>query len=388
MSSISTWGRAVIKFIAPEQEYGEAGTLGQRDRKAIAYRPEFYLVYLVFYFVPWIFRAPALIDILVAIASIVVFIPIYFRACAKMTKDYIPHMLVMELIAFATMPFHGMSGTFHIYAACQAGFQQDKRVAILFLCSLTVVWILFSMLMQRHISEIGFVSFIAIISAIGCMGSAEQILFGQSMKRNRVLDQQLAAVAERERIARDLHDLLGHTLTMVSLKSEVAEKLIENNPDRALMEIREIREASRSALKDVRQTIAGMVETSLTLEVSHAQKALSAADIEFELVGIVPSLPHRVSMAAGLAVREAVTNIIRHSQAKSACLEIHQDDEIINITVRDNGLGSDQPEGNGLSGLRQRIENLGGRVSILSEKGMALTMSVPAKSQLAKHPIS
>lgn len=375
------WLKQIRLLIAPKQDvdYGMLGPKTQAKR-SLAFRPEFYLTYLLFYFVPWFFRPPAVIDVVAALVAVAVFLPIYFRASAKLTPDYIPHMLAIEGIAFALTPFYGMAGTFHIYAVCQAGFQSNKRIAIYSMMGLTIAWIVVASLMGRNIYEIGFTSFIGIISAIGTMGSAEQIQFGESVKRNRVLDQQLAAVAERERIARDLHDLLGHTLTMVALKSEVAEKLIRRSPERAEQEIREIRDATRTALKDVRKTVAGMVETTLEQEIDQARNALDAAGISFEILGAVPSVSHQASTAAGLAVREAVTNIVRHSQAKKAKLVFSSDEEGLEIIIEDNGLGAETPEGAGLTGLRKRIEGLGGSVTILSHHGTKLNMNVPLSS--------
>jgi len=285
-----------------------------------------------------------------------------------------------------TTPFHGMSATYHIYACCQSAFLRNRRHAVFLIIGLNFIWLLFSVLMKTNMIELLFGVFIAFISSVGCLASAEQIKIGENLLRSRTLDQQLAAITERERIARDLHDVLGQTLTMVSLKSEIAEKLIHKDPARAEQEIKEIRNASREALKNIRTSIAGMITTDLKTEINHGKKALKAANINYEVTGTHPAFTTQADMAIGLVLRETITNIIRHSEATMVKLDFEDHESSIKIAIQDNGQGIPNlnfQAGAGLTGVRHRIESIEGQMEINNHNGTRLTIIIP-KHQMLK----
>jgi two-component system sensor histidine kinase DesK len=184
-------------------------------------------------------------------------------------------------------------------------------------------------------------------------------------------------VSERERIAQDLHDLLGQTLTMVALKSEVATRVFDSDPAKAKQELDEIRDAARVALKDVREAVAGMNTTSLRAELKRAQQILSAADIKLTIKGQVPSLNAATDQVLGLTVREAMTNIVRHSLAKHATLNISIGNDELCIVIEDDGVSDAISEGSGLIGLRKRIERLGGSTHFEQAPGLRVSMQIP-----------
>lgn len=347
-------------------------------RRTLGSRPEFYLVYLLFYFVPWIFQTPSGIDVTVALVAVAIFIPIHFKSCEESGTNRVWFTLMIEAIAFAAAPFHGMHGVFHIYASVQAGYQRPERRGLWILAALAAAYLLLSLVLRANLIEAVFVIFMGAITGISCMAGAEQTARRKSLERSRVLDRQLAAIAERERIARDLHDLLGHALTMVALKAEVAHKLFSSDPKRARQEITEIRDASRSALKDVRAAVTGMNVTTIEAEIGHAQKALGAAGVDFEVVGTPPLVDAHQSKTLGLAIREAVTNIVRHSVADKATLKFSGDADGLSVMIEDNGRGGSFTPGSGLTGLRQRIERIGGRTEIDMSSGARITLHLPA----------
>ena len=340
-------------------------------------RREFFLVYLLFYFFPWFFNAPGTIDIVVFVVALVVFLPLFFRGfeCSHPRDVWI--MGAMFAICVALMPFNGSHGVFYIYACVQASDQKPLRNGVIYLVVLSVAFLAASLYFQSHVFEIVLNLFMGVIVGISCMATAENKARQGRMERARVLELQLAAIAERERIARDLHDLLGHTLTMVALKSQVAEKFIKTDPDRAAQEIREIREASREALKDVREAIANMGGTSLEEEVARAGHALKAAGISFVVEGAAPPLNSHHSKVLGLAVRETTTNIIRHSGARQARMQLSHDGPDLVIVMEDDGDAGSIDEGSGLKGLRQRVEDLGGRVVISLSSGFRIALHIP-----------
>ncbi|UUZ82832.1 sensor histidine kinase [Paenibacillus sp. P26] len=152
---------------------------------------------------------------------------------------------------------------------------------------------------------------------------------------------------ERERISRDLHDTLGHTLSLITLKSELAEKLIPKHPERAVQEVKDIQTTARTALKQVRELVSGMNAVSLSDEIRHAGQILAAAGIELEAqgpFGEVEASP-LIQNILGLCLREAVTNVVRHSRAPRCIVTLTAEPDRLSLSVRDNGRGAVQEVG-------------------------------------------
>jgi two-component system sensor histidine kinase DesK len=181
----------------------------------------------------------------------------------------------------------------------------------------------------------------------------------------------LAAVAERERIARDLHDVLGHTLSVIVLKAELAGRLLqrESEPDttRALAEIADVERTARTALAEVREAIGGYRSKGLSAELQQARLTLESAGVALDCPSSPPSLRPSEETVLSLAVREAVTNIVRHAQATRCTMRFDRTPDGFDVLlVEDNGAGVATPrgelrEGNGLRGMRERVQALGGR---------------------------
>jgi two-component system, NarL family, sensor histidine kinase DesK len=190
----------------------------------------------------------------------------------------------------------------------------------------------------------------------------------------------LAKVAERERIARDLHDVLGHTLSVVVLKSELAGKLLGSDAERARREIGEVEQIARQALSEVREAIRGYRADGIAAEIARARRALDAAGVRLEWQGESLSLEPAHESVLSLVLREAVTNILRHAGATSCRLELATDSRGTRLSVHDNGRGAIEREGNGLRGMRERIEALGGQLEIDSRQGTCLTVAIPARA--------
>ncbi|WP_374350277.1 sensor histidine kinase [Chitinimonas sp.] len=190
---------------------------------------------------------------------------------------------------------------------------------------------------------------------------------------------QLAKQAERERIARDLHDLLGHTLSLISLKAELASKLGAHDATRASREMTEVATVARSALAEVRQAIAGMRALSLADALRRSEATLRAAGLHTRLdMAEVPPLQTEHEHAMAQAAIEACTNIIRHADASSASLRLVQQGDTLALTISDNGRGMGQQlPGHGLQGMRERLESVGGSLTISEAAGMVLTACVP-----------
>ena len=194
--------------------------------------------------------------------------------------------------------------------------------------------------------------------------------------------ERLAKLAERERIARDLHDVLGHTLSVVVLKSELAQKLMARDPARAQQEMAEVERISRQGLAEVREAITGYRASGLSEEIGHVRDTLTAAGIETTIEAWpIPKLAPAQETALSLALREATTNVIRHAAATRCHIKFYAKDGSALMEVQDDGRGSDAPFGNGLTGMRERIQALGGALSRETERGTRLLISLPLKAE-------
>ncbi len=187
-----------------------------------------------------------------------------------------------------------------------------------------------------------------------------------------------ATLSERERISRDLHDVMGHTLSVISIKAELAARLVEKDPARAKNEIAEVARISREALAEARDTIRGYRESSLQQEIVKARNALETAGVEVECdVSDIATTPEQEKVL-GLALREAVTNVVRHSKARSCRVLLQQTAAGFRLEVQDDGLGnSTLIEGSGLRGMRERVEAWGGTVLRDAHNGTKLTITLP-----------
>ena len=153
----------------------------------------------------------------------------------------------------------------------------------------------------------------------------------------------LAKVAERERIARDLHDVLGHTLSLITLKSELARKLVDRDPERAKQEMQDVENASRAALADVREAIRGYRSDGIFAELARARAALETAGVSVECDTDLVQLSPEQESVLSLALREAVTNVVRHAEARRCNVTLKRDDSLCTLEVADDGRGVDWP---------------------------------------------
>jgi two-component system sensor histidine kinase DesK len=189
----------------------------------------------------------------------------------------------------------------------------------------------------------------------------------------------LAATAERERIGRDLHDLLGHTLSLITLKLELSRKLFERDPARAKHEMEDAERVAREALAQVRSAVTGIRATDLAAELASAKLLLETTRVQLDYAPPPQGLPPEVERGLALVLREAVTNISRHAQALQAQVEFVREDNAVQLRICDNGRGGVSADGNGLSGMRDRVRELGGSLSVDSPRagGTQLLVRVP-----------
>ncbi|MFJ9099898.1 sensor histidine kinase [Streptomyces sp. NPDC102405] len=208
------------------------------------------------------------------------------------------------------------------------------------------------------------------------------------LRKARATVAQLAANEERLRLARDLHDLLGHSLSLITLKSELAGRMLPDHPDKAAQQVSDIEQVSRQALVDVREAVTGYRRPRLAAELAGAQVALTAAGVTAQLPAEpdLDGVPEESESTLAWALREAVTNVVRHSGARRCTVELlHRqtlDGPRLELTVADDGSGgSGNGPGNGLNGLTERLEKAGGTLEATGTRhGFRLVARVPAGS--------
>lgn len=221
----------------------------------------------------------------------------------------------------------------------------------------------------------------------------------RSMNRRRMLEKELDQAnerikemikrEERMRIARDLHDTMGHTLSLITLKSQLIEKMVVKNPERAQAEAREIQRTSRAALRQVRELVSEMRAVSVAEELAEAEEMLRSAEITLEVEGdaALPGISDLTQNILSLCIKEAVTNIVKHSHADLCRICIALLPGEVRITVEDNGVGvecagsgtGERRDGNGMKGMAERLALIDGSLTLGpgTGGGTLLTVTVP-----------
>ena len=198
-----------------------------------------------------------------------------------------------------------------------------------------------------------------------------------------------AVTEERLRMARDLHDLLGHTLSLITLKSELAGRLLEKDPHTATQEIHEVERVARQALREVREAVAGYRQHTLRGELDGARQILEAAGIECIIEYEMRPLPQSIDAVLGWVVREGVTNVIRHNRAKYCLIRIISTDDYVRAEINNDGSLRNEnsiiEKGSGLSGLAERVANEGGQLEARTQSmpdapGFRLEVEIPIRS--------
>jgi two-component system, NarL family, sensor histidine kinase DesK len=215
------------------------------------------------------------------------------------------------------------------------------------------------------LGELFILPVMCLLTAFGLRGTRHLVEVNNELAEAREELARNAVAEERLRFARDLHDLLGHSLSLIALKSELAGRLAEADPARARAEMADVEAAARRALAEVRDAVSGYRQVSCAQALAEARSALSGAGIAVRVPARVPTLPGPVDAALGWVVREATTNVLRHSGARSVTVSLADDGAEAVLTVADDGRGptDDSEPGSGLAGLSERVGALGGRLT-------------------------
>lgn len=344
-----------------------------------------WLVYLGSLVIPPIFDPSSRpIDWFLTAALVAAFLPLYFATFRS--HDERRHLLLIGAIAglaFVGSFVNGAASIFVIYAAGTAAWLHPVRRAVIVIAGLVALIGLMVLLspipMPIRLAVFAPALIFTLVTGTTGIFDAERNRATRRLLRADEEIERLATLGERERIARDLHDLLGHTLSVIVVKSELAGRLLTADPDRVAAEIRDIERIGRDALGEVRAAVAGYRARGLDAELEGAERALAAADVAVTVErATLPTLDPGHESALALALREAVTNVIRHAHAGRATIGIAADGPDVVLEVADDGRGTTGAEGSGLAGMRERIAAVGGEVLVDGSAGTRVRVRVPA----------
>lgn len=314
------------------------------------------------------------------IGATLVLAALYFRSYWARGRELMLLAAATTALGIAFWPISYGAGAMFIFAAGMIGYLEPTRRAVIGVALITLVTFAEAWFLRRDwFSSSWPIVFTIMIGAINIHNSQ----VNRANSRLRLAQDEiehLAKVAERERIARDLHDLLGHTLSLVILKSELAAKLSDRDPNRAREEIRDVERISREALAQVRAAVAGYRSGGVESEAQHARSALASAGITVECRLAKQKLPPSHEAVLALALREAVTNIVRHSGARNSMIDLDVNDERCVLTVADDGRGGNDPFGSGLTGMSERVEVLGGTMTRDGRRGTTVAVTLPLRN--------
>jgi two-component system, NarL family, sensor histidine kinase DesK len=347
----------------------------------------FWLAYLVFYFIDPLLRR-SLIYWLESLGFAAIFVALYVALFRLRRFDLRVACIVgMYLLGTLTYPINSGAISFFIYAAALLPFIVPSARTVLICLVVESMLVLaegwWVQSRNPHLSAYNSLFGVFFIAVVG----GSNIFFAQKQRADcklRMAQEEieaLAAVAERERIARDLHDVLGHTLSVIVLKAELAGRLLARGEEtsRAVQEIADVERTARSALAEVRETIGGYRARGLAAEMDAARNVLTAAGVHFEVEGAPAggALRPAEETVLALALREAVTNVVRHAQARTCKLRFTVQNGRHSLQIEDDGQHTAIYEGNGLRGMRERVESLGGTFQLEREHGTRLLIELP-----------
>ncbi len=348
--------------------------------------PILWVIYLGFFFIDPVMSHASLRIWSLDIAGALIFLLLYFGLFALECPRSRLHIAGMVLLGMLFLPFNPGACTFFIFGAAMLPFcVPSKKGAVIGLATVGAIGGIESLLLRSNGWTMFYSALFPVIIGAGNTFFAERNRMNRKLRKANEEIEHLAKLAERERIARDLHDVLGHTLSVITLKSELAGKLIDRDPQRAGKEIREVEEISRQALSDVRDAIRGYRTKGLVAELAQAKSTLETAGMTVQCDAATSmQLPALQESVLSLAVREGVTNVVRHARASHCRLRIDQENGSCRLVIADDGQGFSTMEGNGLRGMRERVEMLGGTLERHNKSGTTLTITLPLKETRAK----
>ncbi|MES2127984.1 MAG: sensor histidine kinase [Pseudomonadota bacterium] len=339
--------------------------------------PYLWMLSLCFFLWKYVYIVPGMLELLALVATMCLFVPLYFLSYWGWRRATV--LLTTCLLGVAWTPHNYGASTFFIFGCAMCAGIEKPRQAYL-----SVAAVLLLACAVAPLSDLNFILPTVVVGIpVGLAGvmDAKVRRSRECLLRKQEEVEHLARIAERERISRDLHDLLGHTLSLITLKAELAGKLQARDAQACQREIKDIEHSARHALSEVRAAVTGFRQTGFAHELATARASLAAANVACDAAVEAFTLPAAAENVMSLALREAVTNIVRHARATRCEVRLSLDAGMIVLRIADNGAqladGARVRDGNGLTGMRERVSALGGQLALRVERGLALEMTLP-----------
>lgn len=342
--------------------------------------PYFWLFYLTSFYAPFFFGPQDRREIALAVLTGAAFLVLYFDGFRHGGPRVLRDVAGILALGVAWLPFNWGAMTFFIYAGAFLGSVGPARAGVRYLAGIFAVLMLEWWLADVHWSVAVFGGPATLLVGLTNIHYAEVRRRDALLRQSREDVRRLAAVAERERIGRDLHDLLGHTLSVIALKSDLAARFVERSDPRAAEEIRDVQRISRDTLRQVREAVSGFRAGELRDEVRNAHLACEAAGIRLEPEIEAVALAPRQEQVLSMALREAITNVVRHSGGARCRVSLRSQGEHAVLRVSDDGRGGAATPGSGLDGMRARLEGAGGSLELRSEGGFTVEARLPLEA--------
>ena len=340
--------------------------------------PAIWLAYLPLFFIPWFIKLPSPVQMIAAGAGLVVFLGLYFLSLKAAGWRLIALAVAALLLSFALAFTNSNWTVIAVYAAAMIAELRPAWRASLGVGAFAAACVALALGTGQSPFYWVLGVFLMIMVGIGNISRAALQDKNAALAAAQGEVRQFAAAAERERIGRDLHDLLGRTLTLIAIKADLAARLSATDAEKAAAEMRDIAAAAREGLAEVRAAVSGMTGASLAREIAASHAALAAAGIACEVEGEAESIDPGTSAVLAMALREAVTNVIRHSGARNCRIALIQQPGGLELKVSDDGDGQAVRPGGGLAGLTSRLTAAGGELAVEGDRaGTRLTARVP-----------
>jgi two-component system sensor histidine kinase DesK len=322
--------------------------------------------------------------VLLTLLSYPVFLLLYVKCCVSSRRVSYRYALTLVAMGFALMPWYPSALSYFVYGCVMLQSSRlSLRTYMVILLGLNIACLFEAWLLHYPWQAVVWIPLTTF--TIGLAINAERLSNEKDaeLRLSHEEVRRLAATAERERIGRDLHDLLGHTLSLITLKLELSRKLFDRDSEAARREMEEAEKVARHALAEVRAAVSGIRATDLAAELAAARLILESSAVTMDSDVLPPSLPVDVERGLALILREAVTNIARHARATHARVSIVVVNRVLRLCIEDNGRGGVSSNGNGLNGMRERVCALGGSLEVDSPPGHGtrLHIHVPLRSR-------
>lgn len=325
----------------------------------------------------WVFATPMMGGrysarwLVLTLVSYPLFVAMYAKVFVVPRREANWYALGMAVLCFVLMPWYPSAITYYVFGCVMAG--AGRRAHFLtwlgLWAMLTAVFVGLGLWIGYPWQVTVWMPVMTLI--IGTIVNVERSSEAKdaALKLSHDEVRRLAATAERERIGRDLHDLLGHTLSLITLKLELARKLADRDTEASKRELEEAERVARHALAEVRSAVTGIRSADLAAELASARLLLESSQVHLEYAAPPQDLPPDIERCLALVLREAATNIARHAQASHVRIGFQREPDAVQLSVEDDGRGGVSVDGNGLAGMRDRVRAMQGTLSIDSPRG-------------------